>query len=65
MYWFVSYFICYSGNIPDGDVSKGDLIVDYLQPFPSRGTGYHRYVFVLYKQEGKIDYSKMKKKAPW
>ncbi|CAK1540538.1 unnamed protein product [Leptosia nina] len=43
-------------NIPGGDVDKGDVMIDYLQPFPLKGTGYHRYAFVLYKQDNKISY---------
>lgn len=57
IHWFV-------GNIPGGVVSKGEVIVDYLQPIPPRGTGFHRYVFILYKQDGKLDYSSLKKEAP-
>ncbi|XP_074644133.1 large ribosomal subunit protein mL38-like [Tubulanus polymorphus] len=54
IHWFI-------GNIPGSDVSKGEVICDYLQPIPARGTGFHRYVFVLYKQEKKIDFSKEKR----
>lgn len=43
-------------NIPGNSVEKGDTIVEYLQPFPLKGTGYHRYVFVLYKQDQPIVY---------
>lgn len=43
-------------NIPGNMIEKGDVIVDYLQPFPLKGTGYHRYVFVLYKQNGPVTY---------
>ncbi|XP_072938538.1 large ribosomal subunit protein mL38 [Epargyreus clarus] len=43
-------------NIPGNHVEKGDTIVDYLRPFPLKGTGYHRYVFVIYKQNGKVTY---------
>ncbi|XP_068209894.1 large ribosomal subunit protein mL38 [Palaemon carinicauda] len=57
LHWFV-------GNIPGGDVSKGDVICDYLQPFPPRGVGYQRMVFLLYKQEGPIDFSKYQRQAP-
>jgi len=53
-----------STNIPNGDVSKGDLIAPYLQPFPSKGTGYQRYIFVLYKQEKSLDLSKLKVTEP-
>ncbi|XP_059486059.1 large ribosomal subunit protein mL38 [Neocloeon triangulifer] len=49
------------GNIPGSDVSKGEVIFDYLQPFPMKGIGFQRMVFVLYKQENKLDYSKLKK----
>ncbi|VDM18539.1 unnamed protein product [Hydatigera taeniaeformis] len=48
----------------DPDVSQdklprtGDLIVDYLPPLPYLGSGFHRYVFVLYRQDnGPIDLS--------
>ncbi|XP_063235721.1 large ribosomal subunit protein mL38 [Bacillus rossius redtenbacheri] len=57
VHWFV-------GNIPGSDVSKGDVVWDYLQPFPPRGTGFHRFVFVLYKQEKRMDYSSLKKEQP-
>lgn len=53
VHWFIS-------NIPNGDVSKGETIVPYIQPFPVKGTGYHRHIFVLYKQEKKLDFSKYK-----
>lgn len=43
-------------NIPGNSLDKGDTIVDYLRPFPLKGTGYHRYVFVLYKQNAKLSY---------
>ncbi|RXG54247.1 39S ribosomal protein L38, mitochondrial [Armadillidium vulgare] len=43
IHWFI-------GNIPGNDVKKGEEIVDYVQPIPPKGTGFHRYCFVLYKQ---------------
>lgn len=49
VHWFVS-------NIPGNHVEKGDTLVEYLQPFPPKGTGFHRYVYVLYKQNKMIDY---------
>lgn len=54
------YIFC-SGNIPENDVSKGVEICDYLQPFPPRGLGYCRYIFVLYRQEKVIDFSDFKR----
>lgn len=52
------------GNIPGGDVNKGEIVYDYLQPFPPKGVGFQRLVFVLYKQDQKIDYSTLKKTIP-
>ncbi|KAL4711660.1 hypothetical protein ACJJTC_003061 [Scirpophaga incertulas] len=49
VHWFIA-------NIPGNQVEKGDTLLEYLQPFPLKGTGFHRYVFVLYKQDGKMDY---------
>ncbi|OQV23586.1 39S ribosomal protein L38, mitochondrial [Hypsibius exemplaris] len=54
---YVHWFI---GNIPGGDVIKGETIVDYLQPIPLRGTGFHRYCFVLYHQSKRMDFSDFK-----
>lgn len=47
-------------NIPNGDVQKGDVIVNYLPPFPPKGIGYQRFVFILYKQNKKLDFSSLK-----
>ncbi|XP_038067956.1 39S ribosomal protein L38, mitochondrial-like [Patiria miniata] len=45
------------GNIPGNQLGQGDEIFDYLPPFPAQGTGYHRFVFVLFQQDGRVDYS--------
>lgn len=42
-------------NIPGSDIHKGEHLCSYLQPFPPRGVGYMRYVFVLYKQSKRLD----------
>lgn len=52
------------GNIPGNQVEKGETIVEYLQPFPPKGTGYHRHVFILYKQNKKLDFSKYQSGGP-
>eukprot|EP00092_Neocalanus_flemingeri_P010114 GFUD01010898.1.p1 GENE.GFUD01010898.1~~GFUD01010898.1.p1 ORF type:complete len:470 (-),score=120.69 GFUD01010898.1:61-1470(-) len=44
------------GNIRGTDLGSGDTLCNYLQPFPPFGTGYHRFAFVLYRQEGEIDF---------
>lgn len=56
-HWFI-------GNIPGNAVEKGEQILDYMKPIPSRGIGYYRYIFVLYKQNKRLDYSKYKKAQP-
>ncbi|KAI3365417.1 hypothetical protein L3Q82_010509 [Scortum barcoo] len=43
------------GNIPGGAVQAGEELCHYLPPFPARGTGFHRYVYVLFKQEGLVN----------
>ncbi|RXG59213.1 39S ribosomal protein L38, mitochondrial [Armadillidium vulgare] len=57
IHWFI-------GNIPGNDVKKGEEIVDYMQPIPPKGTGFHRYCFVLYKQNKKLDFSRYRKDKP-
>jgi large subunit ribosomal protein L38 len=49
VHWFVA-------NIPGDHVEKGNTLVEYLQPFPLKGTGYHRYAFLLYKQSSEVSY---------
>lgn len=41
-------------------MERGEKIIPYLQPIPPKGTGFHRHVFVLYKQEKKLDLSEYK-----
>lgn len=42
------------GNIPGCDVNNGQIINEYLSPTPVYGTGYHRYVFLIFKQNGTL-----------
>ncbi len=51
------YLLWMIGNIPGQDVEHGDVLCDYLQPFPAKGTGFHRQVFILFKQDGKLNLS--------
>lgn len=44
------------GNIPGHDVSKGEVLSDYVGSGPPPGTGLHRYVFLIYKQNGKLNF---------
>uniref|UniRef100_U5ERQ6 Large ribosomal subunit protein mL38 n=1 Tax=Corethrella appendiculata TaxID=1370023 RepID=U5ERQ6_9DIPT len=52
-HWFI-------GNIPNSDLNKGEEIVSFLQPVPIKGFGWQRYIFILYKQEKKLDFSDFK-----
>ncbi|XP_030062169.1 large ribosomal subunit protein mL38 [Microcaecilia unicolor] len=49
MHWLV-------GNIPGNQVASGEEICHYFPPFPAKGTGYHRYIFILFKQDRSIDF---------
>ncbi|TKR66808.1 hypothetical protein L596_023046 [Steinernema carpocapsae] len=42
-------------NIPEDNVKGGEIITNYAGPTPPPGDGFHRYVFLVYKQPGEID----------
>ncbi|CAD6188089.1 unnamed protein product [Caenorhabditis auriculariae] len=42
-------------NIPGNDVSKGDVLSEYVGAGPPEKTGLHRYVFLVYKQSGRVE----------
>jgi len=42
-------------NIPGSELAKGHTLSEYVGSGPPEGTGLHRYVFLAYKQGGKID----------
>lgn len=44
------------GNILGNDVTKGEIISAYVGSGPPKDTGLHRYVFLLYKQNGKLEF---------
>ncbi|KAG6797650.1 39S ribosomal protein L38, mitochondrial [Apis mellifera caucasica] len=56
-HWFL-------GNIPGNKLEMGEQIIDYMKPFPARGVGYYRYIFILYKQNQRLDYVEYKKDQP-
>ncbi|XP_054168686.1 protein D3-like isoform X1 [Oppia nitens] len=41
-------------NIPNNDVAKGDTLSEYVGSGPPKGTGLHRYVFLVYKQPNRL-----------
>uniref|UniRef100_A0A3B4BE53 Large ribosomal subunit protein mL38 n=1 Tax=Periophthalmus magnuspinnatus TaxID=409849 RepID=A0A3B4BE53_9GOBI len=57
-------YVHWMGNIPAGAVQSGDELCHYLPPFPPRGTGFHRYIFVLFKQNGPIDFRDNARPSP-
>ncbi|XP_022661274.1 protein D2-like isoform X1 [Varroa destructor] len=45
------------GNIPGQQISEGETLSEYVGAGPPKGTGLHRYVFLVYKQpEGRINF---------
>ncbi|XP_059620811.1 protein D3-like [Phlebotomus argentipes] len=45
------------GNIPGSEVAKGETLSAYVGSGPPEGTGLHRYVFLLYKQNGTLSFT--------
>lgn len=45
------------GNISGSDVASGEVLSGYVGSGPPKGTGLHRYCFLIYKQAGKIDFT--------
>jgi len=43
-------------NIPGNDVAGGEALAEYVGSGPPKDTGLHRYVFLLYKQTGKLQF---------
>ncbi|XP_046804326.1 protein D2-like isoform X1 [Lucilia cuprina] len=46
-------------NIPGNDLSKGEILTAYVGSGPPQGTGLHRYVFLLFKRTGKIQFKEI------
>lgn len=44
------------GNIPGNNVSQGETLSAYVGSGPPEGTGLHRYVFLVYKQNAKLNF---------
>ncbi|MED6277190.1 hypothetical protein CHARACLAT_010817 [Characodon lateralis] len=52
------------GNIPGTAVHAGEELCHYLPPFPARGTGFHRYIYILFKQEKPISFQEDSRPSP-
>ncbi|XP_044580968.1 protein D2-like isoform X1 [Cotesia glomerata] len=48
------------GNIPGNDVSKGEVLSEYIGSGPPQGTDLHRYVFLVYKQPQKLSFEEQR-----
>ncbi|NXY22863.1 RM38 protein, partial [Atrichornis clamosus] len=57
LHWLVT-------NIQGNDIKSGEEMCHYLPPFPARGTGYHRFIFLLFKQHCPIDFSQDARPTP-
>lgn len=44
------------GNIKGNDLNSGRTLSEYRGCGPPRGTGLHRYIFLLYKQNGSLEF---------
>ncbi|MBZ3871184.1 39S ribosomal protein L38, mitochondrial [Sciurus carolinensis] len=51
-------------NIPGNRVTDGQETCPYLPTFPARGTGFHRFTFLLFKQDKTIDFSEDTRLSP-
>jgi len=43
-------------NIPGNNISKGEVLTAYIGSGAPEGTGLHRYIFLAYKQPGKLSF---------
>lgn len=44
------------GNILGSDISTGETLSEFVGSGPPKGTGLHRYVYLIYKQKGKLTF---------
>ncbi|KAJ2940109.1 hypothetical protein O0L34_g6477 [Tuta absoluta] len=49
------------GNIQNGDLNKSEVLTEYVGSGPPKGSGLHRYVYLVYKQPEKLDFKKVTK----
>lgn len=49
-------------NIPGNDINKGETMSEYIGPIPNKGSGHHRYVFMMYKQSrGRMEFQALRR----
>ncbi|XP_053698466.1 protein D3-like [Sabethes cyaneus] len=47
-------------NIAGSDLSTGETLAEYISSAPPEGSGLHRYVFLVYKQPGQVQFDEPK-----
>jgi hypothetical protein len=47
------------GSVKDSDHLEGDCISSYVPPHPEKGSGAHRFCYLLMEQQAKIDPSSL------
>nr|ATU82926.1 secreted Phosphatidylethanolamine-binding protein-like protein [Pristhesancus plagipennis] len=47
-------------NIPGNHINEGEVLTGYVSSAPPKGSGLHRYVFLVYKQPRKITFEEQK-----
>lgn len=48
-------------NVQGNDIASGDTIVEFIGTGAPKDTGLHRYVFLIFEQNGKIDAASLTK----
>lgn len=44
-------------NIPGNKITDGEVLTEYIGSAPPKGSGLHRYVFLLFKQSEKLKFN--------
>ncbi|KII67423.1 OV-16 antigen [Thelohanellus kitauei] len=47
-------------DVPGNDLTGGKTLIEYMPPSPPFGTGKHRYLFLIHKQEGPLQINESK-----
>ncbi|KAG1666260.1 Protein D1 [Nymphon striatum] len=45
------------GNIPGSNLDKGEILADFIPSTPSKGSGTHRILFLIYQQPGYLQFN--------
>ncbi|XP_049879006.1 protein D3-like [Pectinophora gossypiella] len=45
------------GNVPGKDVARGEILAGYNGPAPPKASGLHRYVLLVFQQNGRLSFN--------